>query len=149
MTDEAVPQQSSEACPRCTVPRVGVYRFCPNCGFDYEPAASVELVDFASQFPRPATAEGKPGWGMSLQKRFQHLGVLAGRPLDEIVFWVGPPNAIHHFGNGVVLRQWMQTGYHISLVFDQQGTSGGRRRVTRLGRPPAPVPDSRSRRALA
>ena len=58
-----------------------------------------------------------PGAGM--QKLFQDLGELKGKSLSEIVSKVGSPSSVSATGDGGTLRQWMATGYHIALIFDE------------------------------
>jgi hypothetical protein len=118
-------------CPRCGTPRVGVYRYCPNCAFDYDPVPDPAVVDFASQFQRPPPA-GRPGWLAGLPAKFHAIGILAGRPLDEIVAVAGPPNSVAIVGPGLKLLQWMEGGYHIALLFDGADICGGVQSVTHV-----------------
>jgi len=57
--------------------------------------------------------------GASLRTKFQMLGVLKGKTLSEIVAKVGQPNSVSVGAEGVRIRQWMATGYHIVLLFDE------------------------------
>ncbi|MBR0156621.1 MAG: hypothetical protein IJM20_03760 [Clostridia bacterium] len=55
--------------------------------------------------------------------QFANLGVLKGKTYDEIKAKVGPCNAqsasTSADGVPVTIRQWISTGYHIVLLFDQ------------------------------
>ena len=57
--------------------------------------------------------------GMGMQKLFQDLGELKGKTLTEIQSKVGSPSSVSATGDGGTLRQWMATGYHIALIFDE------------------------------
>lgn len=62
--------------------------------------------------------------GNMLQNNFAKLtqdsnGVIAGKTLAEIVAVCGNPSSVSPTGNGTILRQWMATGYHIALLFDE------------------------------
>ena len=61
--------------------------------------------------------------GKRLQKNFQGLGVLAGRKRAEIEQVVGAPQSISTIGDQLLL-QWMQDGYHISLLFKDDVCQG-------------------------
>lgn len=56
--------------------------------------------------------------GRNLAIRFQSLGDMSGKTLQEIVAVVGPPNARAGMGNNRNLYQWHATGYHIAILFD-------------------------------
>lgn len=58
--------------------------------------------------------------GRSLATKFAELGDLRGKSLDEIVEVVGQPNGISAAESGTVV-QWMLMGYHIVLLFDNDG----------------------------
>lgn len=62
--------------------------------------------------------------GRALQRKFVGLGTLKGRSEVEIVRVVGPPNARSAIANGYLL-QWLQPGYHISLIFGADGVCQG------------------------
>lgn len=53
------------------------------------------------------------------------LGQLVGRPLDEIVAFVGPPNSRQMVGDGLVACVWLEMGlfssWTVTLVFDSYG----------------------------
>lgn len=55
--------------------------------------------------------------GRHLRYKFIKLGKLKGMHVATILAAVGPPNAISTLGDGRTLRQWISTGFHISLAF--------------------------------
>jgi hypothetical protein len=57
--------------------------------------------------------------GLGLIKRFNAIGNMKGKTLEEITKVCGRPNSTH-YGYGYILCQWYQTGYHIVLEFDNQ-----------------------------
>ncbi len=57
--------------------------------------------------------------GNELQKRFISLGDLKGKSLSEIQSVCGAPSSISYGADGVKIYQWMATGYHIVLLFDE------------------------------
>lgn len=61
--------------------------------------------------------------GQSLSNKFAALGVVQGKSLAEIVQAVGNPNSISSTvgedGQAITIQQWMATGYHIVLLFDE------------------------------
>jgi len=63
--------------------------------------------------------------GKILQQKFIRLGTLKGRTRVEIIAAVGPPSAQSFTHDGGQLLQWMETGYHIALIFDVNGICGG------------------------
>ncbi|MBU5626980.1 hypothetical protein KQI82_08685 [Oscillibacter sp. MSJ-2] len=58
-----------------------------------------------------------PGKGLNAQ--FVELGNLKGKSFKEITDKVGMPSSISSMGDGTTLKQWMATGYHIALEFDE------------------------------
>ena len=58
-----------------------------------------------------------PGRGLNAQ--FVELGTLKGKSFKEITDKVGMPNSVSSMGDGTTLKQWMATGYHIALEFDE------------------------------
>ena len=62
--------------------------------------------------------------GQNLNAKFVELGELKGRSRKEIDAAVGPPNAVAAIADGKTVCQWMQTGYHIALVFDGEICEG-------------------------
>jgi hypothetical protein len=56
--------------------------------------------------------------GNTLQKKFISLGVLSGKTRTQITSVVGEPNSISGLGDGRSILQWMQTNYHIALIFN-------------------------------
>lgn len=57
--------------------------------------------------------------GVELIKKFNNVGNMKGKTLEEISKVCGKPNSIH-YGYGYILCQWYATGYHIALEFDNQ-----------------------------
>lgn len=62
--------------------------------------------------------------GSLLQSKFSVLtkdtgGVIKGKTYSEIVSACGAPSAVSPTGDGGKLCQWMATGYHIALLFDE------------------------------
>ncbi len=61
--------------------------------------------------------------GMALQQKFVKLGNLQGKTYDEIVSACGLPKSqtsqVSTDGKPIQVRQWMATGYHIVLLFDE------------------------------
>lgn len=57
--------------------------------------------------------------GNLLQQKFVKLGVLKGKTLAEIESVCGTPNSTSVDANGIKIYQWMATGYHIVLLFDE------------------------------
>lgn len=62
--------------------------------------------------------------GMNLQSKFTSLGDLQGKTMDEIVAVVGPPNALSGAPDGKTVCQWMATGFHIVLLFNDKVCEG-------------------------
>lgn len=63
--------------------------------------------------------------GIALAKKFASLGDLRGRSLDEIVRSVGPfQSRSQGQGEGHEIIQWLQSGYHISLLFQDEVCEG-------------------------
>ena len=62
--------------------------------------------------------------GKALAAKFGALGNLIGKTEAEIIAAVGPPNSRSAMATGQLL-QWQRTGYHIALIFDDQGQCGG------------------------
>jgi hypothetical protein len=62
--------------------------------------------------------------GQNLGTKFVKLGQLKGKTKAEIVAAVGPPNAVSVAAGGKTLCQWMATGYHIALLFDDELCEG-------------------------
>jgi hypothetical protein len=63
--------------------------------------------------------------GLGLQKKFEDLGELKGLTFQEIENKVGPPGAISAADGGKTVRQWLMTGFHIALVFDEDNICEG------------------------
>lgn len=62
--------------------------------------------------------------GKALAEKFGALGNLIGKNEADIVAAVGPPTSRSAMATGQLL-QWQRTGYHIALIFDDQGQCGG------------------------
>jgi len=56
--------------------------------------------------------------GAMLRKKFQAQGNMTGKSLEEIVAACGPFKSQSSLANGRTLYQWMATGYHIALIFE-------------------------------
>jgi hypothetical protein len=72
---------------------------------------------------------GSSGWfvtlqGNELRRKFEALGELNGKTKLEIIAAVGPPIAISGATDGKTLCQWMKTGFHIALIFDEEICEG-------------------------
>ena len=52
-------------------------------------------------------------------------GVIAGKTYDQIVAACGAPTSVSPVGDGNKLCQWMATGYHIALLFDENNVCLG------------------------
>ena len=63
--------------------------------------------------------------GRALRKQFVSLGTLKGKTRREIVKVVGEPATETPLPDGRTLLQWRATGYHIALVFEQNGQCFG------------------------
>ena len=68
--------------------------------------------------------------GDVLQTKFANLtkdtnGVIAGKTYDEIVAACGTPSSVSPTGTGGKLCQWMATGYHLALLFDENNICTG------------------------
>lgn len=57
--------------------------------------------------------------GASLNQKFVKLGTLKGKTLQEITSVCGQPNSVSTTSEGIKVRQWISTGYHIVLLFDE------------------------------
>ena len=70
------------------------------------------LVSFAVKAP-----------GANLSKKFARIGILKGKTYKEIKSVVGQENAksfiLDKDRKPITVRQWMQTGYHVVLLFDK------------------------------
>ncbi len=56
--------------------------------------------------------------GRNLAIKFQSLGNMIGKTLDQVVAVVGPPNARAAIAHNQILYQWHAAGYHIAILFD-------------------------------
>lgn len=57
--------------------------------------------------------------GRLLNQKFVSLGDMRGMSYADIEKVVGKPQSVSQMGDGGTLRQWISTGYHIALVFDE------------------------------
>ncbi len=57
--------------------------------------------------------------GNILQQKFINLGTLKGKTLSQIQSSCGNPSSVSTTANGTKVYQWMATGYHIVLLFDE------------------------------
>ncbi|MBQ7500866.1 MAG: hypothetical protein IJT91_08230 [Clostridia bacterium] len=57
--------------------------------------------------------------GKVLNAKFVKLGTLKGKTFQEITAACGQPNSVSATAEGVKVCQWMATGYHIALLFDE------------------------------
>ena len=62
--------------------------------------------------------------GRSLQNKFVNMGTLTGKSKNVIISIVGSPNSISALPDGKVVLQWMATGYHIALIFNDDICEG-------------------------
>ena len=62
--------------------------------------------------------------GKVLNQKFVSLGTLKGKTYDEIVAVCGVPSSNSAIDGGTV-KQWMATGYHIALLFDENNVCLG------------------------
>lgn len=56
--------------------------------------------------------------GAALHKQFEKLGNLQGKSLDEIIAACGKPQSISPVEGGT-LYQWISSGCHMALLFDE------------------------------
>ena len=56
--------------------------------------------------------------GAALHKQFEKLGNLQGKSLDEIIAACGKPQSISPVEGGK-LYQWISSGCHMALLFDE------------------------------
>jgi hypothetical protein len=63
--------------------------------------------------------------GRALQKRFVSMGDMRGKAFTEISAVVGVPQSISAMPDGGKVAQWLSTGYHIALVFDEKDICQG------------------------
>ena len=57
--------------------------------------------------------------GNMLQQKFIKLGTLKGKTLSQIQSACGNPSSVSTTAYGTKVYQWMTTGYHIVLLFDE------------------------------
>lgn len=74
------------------------------------------LISFSFEF---TVLEIVKAPGNVLQQKFIKLGTLQGKTLNEIQSACGAPSSVSYGADGVKIYQWMATGYHIVLLFDE------------------------------
>lgn len=62
--------------------------------------------------------------GRALQRKFMSLGDMRGMTRARIEAVAGTPNSFGALGGNQILLQWMATGYHIALVFEDDICQG-------------------------
>lgn len=62
--------------------------------------------------------------GYNLSKKFMGMGIVKGRSYNEIISYVGNPNAISTLPNGKQC-QWIRQGCFIALIFDENDICEG------------------------
>ncbi len=62
--------------------------------------------------------------GRIMQKNFLSLGTLTGKSYNEICEICGAASSVSYI-NGKKLCQWMATGYHVALMFDENDICEG------------------------
>jgi hypothetical protein len=62
---------------------------------------------------------------LDLSWRLRCLGNVLGRPKEEVINFLGEPNARSGIGGGLLLLQWVRPGYHIALKFGDDGACLG------------------------
>ena len=65
---------------------------------------------------------------LRLRKRFERLGVLPGRSVDEVIRFVGNPSNRSRLNPIREILEWRRVGYHIALSFSN-GVCDGVERV--------------------
>ncbi len=68
-------------------------------------------------FASGAAAYGTAVRSAALRRRFEALGALPGRSLEEILRHAGPPNRRTRLGQGRELLEWRRINYYIGLSF--------------------------------
>lgn len=62
-------------------------------------------------------------FGYDLNRKLRALGTLRGLTAQTIIAQVGNPNSVstklNAEGERITIRQWIATGYHIALLFDE------------------------------
>ena len=133
------------ACSECSQQISDRAQACPHCGCPTEIANQTvsavpqqpQLVDFRAQFPHPGPMPAIPGAGSftlnarKLGNKFDQIGNLQGRTLEEIVGVVGPAKSRGAQAFGQELHQWILPPFHVALIFDHNGVCGG---ITHLSR---------------
>ena len=61
----AAPVARSGFCPQCGTPRVGAFRYCQSCRFDFDSAPASVVAPAAPQPPTLSTMSGNPYQGMA------------------------------------------------------------------------------------
>ncbi|HZC71642.1 MAG TPA: hypothetical protein VE442_13185 [Jatrophihabitans sp.] len=118
-----------QSCPECATPRADLIAATlptPTAQFDpHQPIGErnrlpADCIWNERPYPGPVPDDARRAW--DVPARFARLGTLSGRPAQEIINVVGPPNSIGAITGGGCLRQWLKpnpvTGYHYAVSFD-------------------------------
>ena len=133
------------ACSECSQQISDRAQACPHCGCPTEMHNQIvspapqdsQLTDFAAKFPHPGPMPQIYRAGKivknatDLGNRFDQMGTLQGRTLEEIVRVVGPAKSRGAQAFGKELHQWLLPPFHVCLIFDYNGICGG---VTHISR---------------
>ena len=60
----------------------------------------------------------------SLSRNFHRLGDMTGKSKSDIIRAVGAPSSISYMGHSHLL-QWQARGYHVALLFNEEGIFQG------------------------
>jgi len=84
------------------------------------------LVIFLLLLAAIASAGGySPGLSArSLSRNFHRLGDMTGKSKSDIIQVVGAPSSISYMGHSHLL-QWQARGYHVALLFNEEGIFQG------------------------
>jgi hypothetical protein len=69
----------------------------------------------------PRRRRGHLNDGRELARSFSDMGNLVGKTKDDFIAAAGRPSSISQ-GHGYTLMQWQETGYHVAIVFNSDGT---------------------------
>lgn len=58
--------------------------------------------------------------GREMYERFKALGDMNGKTLTQIIAAVGSPTSISSAADNQQLIQWLATGFHTAILFDDQ-----------------------------
>jgi hypothetical protein len=90
-------------CPRCGTPRVGAFRFCTKCQYDFDapPEAQAEPLAMAPVPPPPAQATPAASFSE------QYAGTPYGRPFDQTPSALAPVSSV---SDAPKRRNWLILG---------------------------------------